>query len=495
MPAVGLVAACAVATAFAAAPVRAVVDEPGPLTLSPAQVAIDRIESDEDYYELVADPTEPSETIGSRAEGEEQAETQPAAAAWPPGLLMKGLDAIGVGKPMQDLGLRLYGYVETGFTGLLHGGPAQRKQHFGPLPLRLFEAHKFNNLLLNQLKFTLDRPVDTSKSFDLGGRADFIFGSDARNIHSYGLLDEHSLEVSPNHPYPFNRAQHVDLQQAYGEMWIKTGCEPGQGLDVVFGKWVTTFGAEVIDGPSNYLYSRSMLFTYAIPFAHTGLKLTYYFNPTNNVYFAVVRGWDTFKDNNRGASWMSGFLWSSKDLCGTNPKTQLGFNFIGGPEQFSSPRFSGLGTWHNNPGNRYVWDAVWTYRYTEKLTQVVNGDIGFEEDVPITVNHNKEVRKRDANWYGVAYYLNYVFNDYVNATVRGEWFEDHVGARTGFQGDFYEVTTGVTITPFPCDPWLKDLIIRPEIRWDWSANNEPFAGEHSHQTWQMTAGIDLIYKF
>jgi len=486
-------------------PLRAWADEPGPISLKPGQHAADEAAALE-LAAMVNDPNEPSETVASRTEEESQPTTQPAAPTWPPGLLQKGLDAIGLGKPMKDLGLRAYGWVESGFTGRIHGGPSRHQG--GPRPplfLRVFDGHKYNNLILNQLKFTMDRVVDTSKAIDFGARADFIYGADSRNIHSYGLMDGHSIGANPPYsnppnPWPFNRGAQPDLQQAYAEMWIKTG-DPGEGLDIIFGKWVTTMGAEVIDAPGNWLYSRSMLFGYAIPFTHTGLKLTYYFNPTNNVYFAVVRGWDVWEDNNKGASWMGGFLLSSKEQCGANPRSQFGLNVIAGPEQFSSPRLSlayigaSHSTWHSNPGNRVVIDGVWTYRWTEKLTQIINADFGYEDDVPNAINNVGVVRKRDADWYGIAYYLNYVFNDYVSTTGRAEWFRDHYGVRTGFQGDFYEVTTGVGITPFPKDPYLKDLMIRPELRWDWSANNVPFAGKHTTDTWQMTAGIDVIFKF
>ena len=57
---------------------------------------------------------------------EEVPTTQPAATAWPPGVLMQGLDAIGVGKPMRDLGLRVYGYIDAGMTFKIKGPGARR---------------------------------------------------------------------------------------------------------------------------------------------------------------------------------------------------------------------------------------------------------------------------------------------------------------------------------------------------------------------------------
>lgn len=411
----------------------------------------------------MAEQTAESSVGGPVAESQ-PAETQPAPSAWPPGLIMDGLNAVGLEK-INVLNLRLYGFVESGFTGVIHAPPTWSQEG---LPLRVFDLRRPNNLKLNALRFTLDRVVDTTKAVDWGGRFDFTYGTDSRLTHSLGLLDKQGHETQP------------DIVQGYGELWIKTR-KDGEGLSLAFGKWVTPIGYELIDGPLNWLYSHSYLFGYAIPFTHTGAKVTYYFDPTNYVYFAAVRGWDTFKDNNDGASWMGGFLISGKETVGAGPRDQFALNFIGGPE------LAGDG-W---PGNRYLFDAIWTHRWTEKLTQVLNADWGYQDDAPTTINSEGVTEPGDANWWGLAYYLNYVFNDYISATGRAEYFRDAQGYRTGYRGDFFEITTGVSVTPFPKDKILKNLMIRPEIRWDWSANQAPFNGHGVQMTW----GFDVIYKF
>ena len=45
------------------------------------------------------------------------AEAAAAPASWPPGLLMDGLGTLGAEKPLEDLNLRVWGFVEGGFTG------------------------------------------------------------------------------------------------------------------------------------------------------------------------------------------------------------------------------------------------------------------------------------------------------------------------------------------------------------------------------------------
>src|SRR5436309_1397363 len=46
------------------------------------------------------------------------------------------------------------------------------------------------------------------------------------------------------------------------------------GWQVKAGKFVTLLGSEVIEAPSNFNYSRSFLFGFAIPFTHTGVLFT-----------------------------------------------------------------------------------------------------------------------------------------------------------------------------------------------------------------------------
>ena len=97
---------------------------------------------------------------------------------------------------------------------------------------------------------------------------------------------------------------------------------------------------------------------------------------------------------------------------------------------------------------------------------------------------------RRANWYGVAHYLTYTLNSHVSATWRSEWFADDQGVRIGAQGNYLENTFGVALTPMPKDHVLKNLVIRPEFRWD-NAQTPAFDDEHN----LLTAAVDVIFKF
>jgi len=74
-------------------------------------------------------------------------------------------------------------------------------------------------------------------------------------------------------------------------------------------------------------------------------------------------------------------------------------------------------------------------------------------------------------WGGVAGYASYTLDPRFTLNTRLEWYED--GA-DGFSNNapvganYYEVTAGVAIKPFPKDKNLSGLLFRPEIRYDHS---------------------------
>src|SRR5258707_4863916 len=105
-----------------------------------------------------------------------------------------------------------------------------------------------------------------------------------------------------------------------------------KGFEVDLGQFVTSAGAEVIESHSNWNYSRSLLFAWAIPYYHFGLRAT----ETKGHFtggFQVVNGWNNVEDNNSGKT--LGFVGNinTKKLTWSN-------NYYTGPE---------------NPGTNKAW--------------------------------------------------------------------------------------------------------------------------------------------
>jgi hypothetical protein len=187
------------------------------------------------------------------------------------------------------------------------------------------------------------------------------------------------------------------------------------GLTIKGGKFVTTAGAEVIEPWLNYNYSRSFLFGLAIPFTHTGVMLTYPITDKLTVSGAGIAGWDNVADNNDSPSFLGNVVWNPTDMV------SVASTVIWGPEQ------------NSRIGNkRTLADLVLTVKPCENLTLVGNYDYAVEEHANIDGNQ--------AIWQGFSLIANYQFTDRFSTALRGEWFEDHGGSRTGVRQTLYEGT-------------------------------------------------------
>ena len=370
--------------------------------------------------------------------------------------LMGVADQLGVGKPLNDFGLTIGGYVEGGYT-----------YNFRNTRFNTGRVFDFENEdpALNQLVVYVDKTIDfKKKEFQVGGHVEMMWGADARLIHANGIFDHYGVGNGPENQF--------DPTQFYIDLFLPVG----NGLNIRAGKFVTLLGAEVINPTGNLLYSHSYLFGFAIPFTHMGAYGTYAINDALTVDFGASRGWEQgFEDNNGDAIDVFGRVsW----LVNEKNATKLMVTGIGGPERAGT-------TGGHSEDYRYVLDVVFTTKLSDQLVLTVNGDWGYEG--------NAAVDGSDAQWYGVAGYLSYNVNDNLALNVRGEWFEDPDGARgLGTTGSVYEVTVGLDIKPLVSNKNFASLHIRPEIRYDYS--NDPFfAGGEKHDQW--TAAVDAIFGF
>jgi hypothetical protein len=107
-----------------------------------------------------------------------------------------------------------------------------------------------------------------------GGYVNLTGGRDARIIKSYDTT-----------------TNDFDVTQAYMRY-------AGDKTTFIAGKFATLAGAELIDSRGLPVYSRSILFGYAIPFTHTGVRATFAPSKTFGVTVGLNNGWDQMKDTN-----------------------------------------------------------------------------------------------------------------------------------------------------------------------------------------------------
>ncbi|MCA9247731.1 MAG: porin [Planctomycetales bacterium] len=329
---------------------------------------------------------------------------------------------------------------------------------------------------LNQAYVTFAKNAVTDGcGWAIGGRVDFMYGSDARFTEARGL--EKRRDLSPH--WNGQRFYGIALPQAYAEVALNN-------LSVKFGHFYTIVGYEVVTSPDNFFYSHAYTMQYGEPFTHTGMLATY--DVTENLKFmgGVDRGWDNWEDDDydristlAGVSWQSDNGWA------------IGFSGTAGQE----PTSDGL-----RNDDRTFYSAVISKQINERWSVVTQHDRGFQDrGVSAT---------QDAEWYGVAQYIYYKVNCCLTAGVRMEWFRDDDGTRVaavgdrltpnsnptsggGFTGDFFGLTAGLNWSP------NGNLIVRPELRFDWfepdANSNLPFDDGNSDDL--VTGAVDVILLF
>jgi len=308
---------------------------------------------------------------------------------------------------------------------------------------RLFDK-KANTFLIDlaQIQLAKDPPVG-----GFGYKLKAAVGETTKFIHSSGLG---------------NPSDSFDLTEAF----VDYVAPLGSGLKLQLGKFATYLGAEVIEARDNFNYSRSFLYDFATPFTHTGVMAGYKFSEVFAANLYLVNGWDVWTDNNKGKSIGASFVVAPID------PVQLTFNFMYGPEQAN-----------NTSNNRFLFDWIGAFKPTKKLTFMVNVDYGQEEKVPLNHGNNSK-------WYGVAAYAKYDFTEFISASVRGEYFDDKNGVRTGIAQKLKEITL---TTEFKI---AKDLLLRPEYRHDWSDQNG-FDSKHAtfNKKTQDTIALGVMYTW
>ena len=366
-------------------------------------------------------------------------------------------------------GFDLSGYVDVGYTKL-SGRGAFNTTPGGPAvttggPDRVFDYRR-NSLVLHQAAFTFAKTPDEG----FGGLLNVTLGRDADVIAAYktgpSRGDGCNLATGQSSTGSCRRTG-FDVTQAFAQ--YSTG-----PVHVMLGKYVTFAGAEVINSTANPNYSRSILFGYAIPFTHTGVRMNYKASDSLSVMGGINNGWDDIRDTNSAKAGEFGVTFSPvKEL------TLIGMVHTG------KERVGGLV--NTGPdGTRNLIDAVATFNATDKLTFILNYDYGTQANAAgATVTGTNR-----AKWSGLAGYANYQIDDSWRLSLRAEYFDDRDGYRTGVAQKWKEATLTAGYTP------IKNLELRGEIRGDRS--NVPAFVKTENVTAsksQRSVGLEAIYKF
>jgi hypothetical protein len=315
--------------------------------------------------------------------------------------------------------------------------PASRTSSF-----RSFDAFS-NQFALNLVELTVDKAPEATNS-RTGYHLSLGYGQ-AINA------------VNGTEPGGLSFAQY--LKEAYFSYLAPVG----KGLQVDLGKFVTPAGAEVIETKDNWNYSRGLLFSYAIPYYHFGIRAKYAFNDKYSLTGYVVNGWNNLVENNTGKTYGMSLGWN------VTKKISVTQNYMAGPEQASNSNW------------RQLWDTVITYSPTSRVSLMANSDYGRGDRLAGVVH--------PVYWTGLAGYVKYAFNDKYAVATRYEYYDDHDGFTTGTAQNF----NGVTGTFQRAI--ASHILTRLEFRRDMSNRPTFVKGNNVPALAQNTATAGLVFMF
>lgn len=262
--------------------------------------------------------------------------------------------------------------------------------------LRIFDQ-KHNNFTMDLLQLEVSKETESGVGF-------------------YSVLDYGETAGLIQSNWGGDLAHNFEVQQAY--MTYNFGI--GNGVEMKFGKFATLLGGEVIESPYNPNVSRSFMFGYAIPFTHTGVLFSTALTDMVSLSAGVVNGWDNVVDNNDSKTFLGSLGLEVGDLAWT-------FNGVFGAENEDS-----------GSSKTGVFDTVLTYTPMDNVDLLVNFDYGTASEVLDSGD--------DADWTGLSgivtlggALLDTSLEDW-SVALRGEWFSDQDGYRTGDAQDLWEVT-------------------------------------------------------
>ena len=381
----------------------------------------------------------------------------------------------------EDAPVKFYGWIQNSYTGNTNGVP-NNATNFGVNPNFLA-----NRWMGNQYYLVVENPLEQNDKVNFGFRVDNLFGNDWQFNHMHSLSDG---------AYTLNHFAGYDPAQFYGEVHLPILTKGG--LDIKGGRFYTLAGYEVVPATGRPLLSVPYMFNYGQPFTHLGFISTLHVNDRVNLYNGAVNGWDRFFNTNFKYSYMGGFSWTSK-----NGKASFTMIVITGPNQY--PNFTGNSTQIILPGNtevlspgyqagrknigyagnnRTIFTNVLSYKWNDKLTQVMENDDAWEDNIP---GIGPGGTSKNAQWYSFGNWFLYAFGDKLTGVWRSEVFRDSSGVRTGFSDNFYEQTVGFIYKPKPY------IWVRPEARYDWAQFTHPY--NNGTRNSQLTLAFDVILLF
>ncbi len=365
---------------------------------------------------------------------------------------------------LANHGIMMGGWLQQGIT---LNAQVPRDRFNGPVATNDRHAE----WQMNQAWLYFVKPIDNGgDGWDLGGRLDVIYGSDARFGVNWGLENRINGE---DQPYG------LVIPQMYAEVAYND-------LSVKLGHFAGILSYEQVPAVANFFYSHSYAMGMTEPLLVTGALANYNLTDQWSVQAGFHRGWMMWEDLNNDVDFMGGVKWVSMDKG-----TSISYSVSIGPQD---PVVGNQ--------DRFASSLLIQHALSEKLQYVMQHNLGFE-------NNGDPRSNEDAEWYGLNQYLFYTLNEKWRAGFRFEWLRDDDGlfygagnvpgngrawsGGPGFSGDWFELSWGLNYRPCP------NMVVRPELRYDWYNGTRDVKGDlpfdDGNRSYQFTIGADMIITF
>jgi hypothetical protein len=479
------------------------------------------------YYRLEwgesGPPTDPNAPPGRRSNWDPAPETTPPMpfTDWPYGgttalggnrtgsvdsPLMMSIANTATGKWLQDNGIQIYGWIDTGFNV-----SSNTTRELGNAPVA-YAAYP-NTVQLDQAVIYVERTPDTVQTdhVDWGFRLSAIYGENYRYTTSYGLASYQLLKYNSQNGY--------DFPMLYGELFIP---QVAQGLMLRVGRYISLPDIEAQLAPNNYMYTHSL--TYAFDnYTNEGIQASLAVTPNIILQFGINVGTETTVTNvgqtivNPAPNVLYPAGRFPKDPGAQLPSFTAcaRFNWNQGNDNFM-PCMNGInnGQWGYN--NLQWYGATYYHKFNDHWHISMESYYEYEDGVPNVNNptitaglangtiatpfsqlkfnapnmahcSNPAAIRCNAYAVGAVAYLNYSPEPRDNFSFRPEIYYDPQGQRTGAAATYYEFSLGWQHFYSP------QVEVRPEIGYYHSDGANAFNGGTKNFT--LIGASDIIWHF
>lgn len=321
--------------------------------------------------------------------------------------VMKTLSNDGEGYSLAGIeGINVGGWLSFGYTSRSTG-------MFNDQP---------DQINLHQTWLYAEKVADGSEGLDWGFRFDAMYGTDAGDTQAFG-----------NNPGKWDFDNGFDRGGGYGfalpQAYVELAYED---FSVIGGHFYTLLGYEVVPSPDNFFFSHAFTMYNSEAFTHTGVLGSYSGIEGLEIYAGWTAGWDTgFDQYDGGSNFLGGFSYT--------PIDQVSVTYIA------------------TAGNLGAIGKGYTHSIVVDTMPI--DDIGLNY-----VFQSDYVDVTDFSTIGINQYLMYFPWDEIGFGIRGEWWNIFAKDTGGENTSYYQTTIGTHLKPLP------NVIIRPELRWQWSSN-------------------------